>query len=74
MVLGNCGVDDLAAVRLQGGMRPDPIGAHQARVARDISRQYRCQSTFDALLCHGGHPKSDQRSAAASLHFHHQAA
>ena len=48
-VFGDAGIDDLPAMRLQGGDRADLVGSHQAAVAGHVCGQYRGKPALHSL-------------------------
>jgi hypothetical protein len=52
VVIGDSGIDDFAAMRLQRCQRPNFVSAHQPRITGYISRQYGSQPALHPLTCH----------------------
>src|SRR5262249_53692861 len=55
-VLLDLGVGNLTPQRLQRSERAFLVRPHQARIARDVCRQYRCEAPLDPFLRHGRRP------------------
>jgi hypothetical protein len=56
IVLGDSGINDFAAVRLQRRKGADFVNSHEPRITYDIRRQYRRQSSLDTPFCHEAPP------------------